>query len=1261
MSTSARKPATGPGQAQAEVVLLPHLRNCLLNLPAALVALLLNSNTIAQNVVIELSYRVPTSAGAGTDQKQKPTGTTKSLFLGWTGMQSQSRLAAPGIGRDGGRGGSKEQQAVPAVEMDATFGRLLGLSEGMKVGITLHLEPPQAHTVNIEPLTATDWEIIELHAHFLEMNFLSQVRALPNPAAGQSHPLTLHLTPTSTANILVTSLLPAPSQGQAFVKISPDAEVIVAPKTRQSTATAARSSAGGTTTRDSRSVVSTSRRSEGGRSAKSTTARHRSTHDDEKARPPLFLRAVTRSLRNEWFEDGGDEMRDEGLKVWLDREHLYCKTLRGVTFVTVSIVRPAGLQEPIDPQSQPTPESLPAQKVVAKLAAWDDAPDSRHAALSSSLCAVLGADGVVGGMVRIDPAPSPLPKRASALKDHSQQAGKDAIVKRLRIIPFIPTQAAKKKQAKGFSFGGESKAEREEAAQRIRAVFGKNLLEGPLTEGMLLPAQETWPGGILDFEPTPPGDPHRGRANWLIGGDRKLEVVVQAETAPAKLPPLFPGEMLAAECPSMVGIDEVIAQTKASLLHSSSVLVTGTLGAGKSSLAQLVAHQLRNEYLFTPLYISCRNLVSEETRVKTIKEDLHRLFASAQWAARLGGRALVVLDDLDRLCRVETELQVDANGRSRQVSELLCSIAKQFCGRDKGVVLLATAQGKEALNTVFVGGHVVRDFWELKAPGKEGRRKVLEMLVGNSAAGAEKMAEGSASNGGMGNAWMEGDEGSRPTSADGPQQTDTIKIDPELDLLDIAGQTDGYMPGDMHLLVSRARSEALIRTLSFPSTHENDAETITLTASDFASALKGFTPASLRGVTLHASTTTFASIGGLTQTRATLLETLQYPTTYAPLFAKCPLRLRSGLLLYGYPGCGKTLLASAVAGECGLNFISVKGPEILNKYIGASEKSVRDLFARAQAARPAVLFFDEFDSIAPRRGHDSTGVTDRVVNMLLTMMDGAEGLQGVYVLAATSRPDLIDPALLRPGRLDRSLICDLPDLDERLDILRAVGKKLKVEKAVFEGEGRQALGEVAERTGGYSGADLQAVLYNAHLEAIHDVLGADAGAQQQDFGGKKKGGSDEGGRRGRAQDFTYFRLRDDDGGDAISTPSPAAVAAERAQIAAQLSALHLARRRAKADRHASQTRQNQRPGSSAAAIPNGLHAIQKEEEKHTHTAEPIITWRHLEKSLQTSRASISGQERERLGRVYREFISGRSGEMADGQGPTEVGGRTSLM
>ena len=744
------------------------------------------------------------------------------------------------------------------------------------------------------------------------MNFLSQIRALPNPAAGLSHPLTLHLTPTSTANVLVTSLTPAPSSGQTFVKISPDAEVIVAPKTRQNSRPSS--------SRDSRSIASASRKSAGGRSGTSTV-RHKPGYDDEKARPPLFLRGVTRDLKNEWFEDEADELKDEGLKIWLGREHLLSKTLRGVVWVAVTVIKPAGLQEPVDPQSRPSPEQVPASKVVAKLCPWDDAPDSRHVALSSLLCAALHSEGLVGGIVRIDPAPTPLPRTASALKEPSPQASKDVITKRLRITPFATTSLSKKT---GFQFGGESKAEKEEAAQKVNAIFGKALFqesvfEGPITNGMLLPAMSEFPGGIVDFDPAPSGDPNRARTQWLLGTERKLDVSLQPLTAPLKLP-RPPGEPLPPEPPAMVGTDQLTQQTRSSLLHSSSVLLTGGLGSGKTSLAQQLAHQLRTDYLFHTTYFPCRTLVTDETRVKTIKETLHRVFATASWGARLGGRALVIIDDLDRLCPVETELQVDANGRSRQVSELLCTIVRQFCGRDSGVVLLATAQSKESVNNVVIGGHVVRDILALKAPSKDGRRQVLEMLIQkpDTRLQVAQLEAGTVN----GNAWLDGSDASGPTSANGP---DDMHVDADLDPLEITGQTDGYMPGDLVLLVSRARSEALIRAVSDTAT----SEAVTLKAEDFVAALQGFTPASLRGVTLHSSTTSFAAIGGLKETRRTLLETLQYPTTYAPLFAKCPLRLRSGLLLYGYPGCGKTLLASAVAGECGLNFISVKGPEIL--------------------------------------------------------------------------------------------------------------------------------------------------------------------------------------------------------------------------------------------------------------------------------------------------------------------------------------------
>ncbi|KAF3440552.1 hypothetical protein FNV43_RR18836 [Rhamnella rubrinervis] len=192
-------------------------------------------------------------------------------------------------------------------------------------------------------------------------------------------------------------------------------------------------------------------------------------------------------------------------------------------------------------------------------------------------------------------------------------------------------------------------------------------------------------------------------------------------------------------------------------------------------------------------------------------------------------------------------------------------------------------------------------------------------------------------------------------------------------------------------------------------------------------------------------------------------------------------RLRSNVLLYGPPGCGKTHIVGAAAAACSLRFISVKGPELLNKYIGASEQAVRDIFSKAAAAAPCLLFFDEFDSIAPKRGHDNTGVTDRVVNQFLTELDGVEVLTGVFVFAATSRPDLLDAALLRPGRLDRLLYCGFPSERERLDILTVLSRKLPLASDVD-------LASIACMTEGFSGADLQALLSDAQLAAVHELL-----------------------------------------------------------------------------------------------------------------------------------------------------------------------------
>ncbi|RLN54267.1 hypothetical protein BBJ29_003677 [Phytophthora kernoviae] len=321
----------------------------------------------------------------------------------------------------------------------------------------------------------------------------------------------------------------------------------------------------------------------------------------------------------------------------------------------------------------------------------------------------------------------------------------------------------------------------------------------------------------------------------------------------------------------------------------------------------------------------------------------------------------------------------------------------------------------------------------------------------------------------------------------GAKDSRQIVIDPSIDFGLLSSLTEGYSLRDLSSATDRAlhqmfKREALLQpNKSFIMTHK-------VQQSDFVEGIEDFQPTALIGVDLFKSSIKWSDVGGLQQVRTVLKDTLELPTRYAKLYDNTPIKLPAGMLLYGPPGCGKTLLASAVAHECGLNFISVKGPEVLNKYIGASEQAIRDLFARAGSAAPSVLFLDEFDSIAPRRGADNTGVTDRLVNQLLTFLDGVEARKGVYVLAATSRPDMIDPALLRPGRLDKSLYCGFPSEEERLDILRAVSKDMELSEEALE-----CLPKIASapKSVYFSGADLQAIMYSAQLELVHEKLNGD--------------------------------------------------------------------------------------------------------------------------------------------------------------------------
>ncbi|SCZ90288.1 BZ3500_MvSof-1268-A1-R1_Chr1-3g01895 [Microbotryum saponariae] len=649
-------------------------------------------------------------------------------------------------------------------------------------------------------------------------------------------------------------------------------------------------------------------------------------------------------------------------------------------------------------------------------------------------------------------------------------------------------------------------------------------------------------------------------------------------------------------------------------IPTSGILVTGNSGAGKTVLVQQIGRELEIDprTLTRTLYIDCSKYTEE--RQSTLKAKMKDWFDEAYWHAP----ALLVLDNLDRMLGAEVE-HADSFPALHLAHTFLSLATPALSSRP--IVLIATAQSSTSLHPLLTTTHLLGETISLRGPNKAGRKDVSILSYSATLTETTRI------------------DLTPPSPVHqivkalvGAKAATTGLVASSLDYTIIAGLTEGYLPADLSDLVGRAIHQSAMRTTSSTSNLE-------LGIDDFHAAQIGFMPLSLRDVKLQKSDVQWADIGGLHETRRVMRETLEWPTKYGAIFASCPLRLRSGLLLYGYPGCGKTLLASAVAKECGLNFISVKGPEILNKYIGASEKSVRDLFERAQAAKPCILFFDEFDSIAPKRGHDSTGVTDRVVNQMLTQMDGAEGLDGVYVLAATSRPDLIDPALLRPGRLDKSLLCDMPSLTDRLEvrrdlvlreragltwmnvsqIIQASARKIALDPSVD-------LNKYAAKTEGFSGADLQALVYNAHLDAIHETLNSTTNALESSA--ESKGKTEN-------EDITYTTL----GGPAASDK-----VLSRAEQATVNKRLELILSTIKAQQ------------ASKTKIETNLNGAAKEKPK-TH-----VTPLHLDTSMASTRPSVPAEELTRLRRIYNEFVDGRSANgLPSGQASEEIGGRASLM
>lgn len=507
------------------------------------------------------------------------------------------------------------------------------------------------------------------------------------------------------------------------------------------------------------------------------------------------------------------------------------------------------------------------------------------------------------------------------------------------------------------------------------------------------------------------------------------------------------------------------------------LIVEGPQGSGKTAIVKSLCNELQNntEVLAATKYINCRDLTS----VKSFFKAVNYAFS---WATKCAP-AIVVLDDLDVAV---TEPVQDEGGHEMSVDPDVTQIVRVLCEGLDGLV----RAGEKWLPSAHPGaGCTGAGSWPAivfiatckqasKLPKELRHVFRFDTVISTQA----------------------------PTSSNRLAMLDTglARLEAralEQDLRAILPSIDGFDGSDIEIFISRALNESVRRLLGdIQMSMETPAMLpvpLPISMEDLKAAAEGMVPSAMWGSrtkkTIQSGIEGWCDVGGMSEIQEALQESLELPLKYPQIFASSPLRLRTGALLYGPPGCGKTHVVAAAVAATGVRCIVVNGPELLNKYIGASEAAVRDVFQRAAAAAPSVLFFDEFDAIAPKRGHDNTGVGDRVVNQLLTELDGVEGLKGVVVVAATSRPDLIDAALLRPGRLDRMLYCGFPSSIERVEILKALSRKLQLSKDVnFE--------DLAWKTEGFSGADLEALLSEAQLIAAHESLEkSNASRNQEDI------------------------------------------------------------------------------------------------------------------------------------------------------------------
>ncbi|QDA31829.1 CDC48 family AAA ATPase [Thermococcus indicus] len=521
------------------------------------------------------------------------------------------------------------------------------------------------------------------------------------------------------------------------------------------------------------------------------------------------------------------------------------------------------------------------------------------------------------------------------------------------------------------------------------------------------------------------------------------------------------------------------------------VLLYGPPGTGKTLLAKAVANEANAHFIAIngPEIMSKYYGESEERLREVFKE------------AEENAPAIIFIDEIDAIApkREETHGEVE----KRVVSQLL-TLMDGLKSRGKVIVIAATNRPDAIDPALRRPGRFDREL-EVGVPDKAGRKEILQIHTRGMPIDPEfrkgrviEILEELERN----DAYRESAERAlmKVKNARDEEIPEILKeVDEKLYdevkarlidglLEELAEVTHGFVGADLAALAREAAMAALRRLIKegkidFEAEHipKEVLEELRVTRKDFYEALKMVEPSALREVLLEVPNVRWDDIGGLEEVKEELKEAVEWPLKYPEAFMGLGITPPKGILLYGPPGTGKTLLAKAVANESEANFIAIKGPEVLSKWVGESEKNIREIFRKARQAAPTVIFIDEIDAIAPRRGTDVNRVTDRLINQLLTEMDGIQENSGVVVIAATNRPDIIDPALLRPGRFDRLILVPAPDEKARLEIFKVHTRNVPLAEDV-------SLEELAKRTEGYTGADIEAVVREAAMLAMRRAL-----------------------------------------------------------------------------------------------------------------------------------------------------------------------------